>query len=125
MRVFKIPDGQGGISYQVQTPDGQWHLTDENGNFLSEQPAEASAGESPTRPAVSRRKEKKEKPSEGGIVSFSMGVPKDQHRLITDYILWKRLCGGKDTMMELFISAVMDRIRKDKDFKAFRERNGL
>ena len=35
-KVFKIPDGMGGVTYQVQTPDGEWHLTDENGNFLTE-----------------------------------------------------------------------------------------
>ena len=125
MRVFKIPDGQGGISYQVQTPDGEWHITDENGNFLPEQPEEIPAVKSPGRSVISRRKEEKEKPAKGGVVNFSMGVPKEQHRLITDYILWKRLCTGKGSMVELFLSAVMDHIRKDKEFKAFRERNGL
>ena len=131
MRVFKIPDGQGGISYQVQTPDGVWHITDEKGNFLPDQPAEephlpveASAEESPARPALSRRRGK-EKGVEDGSVHFSMSVPKDQHRIINSYILWQRLCTGKGSMIELFLSAVMDHIRKDKEFKAFRERNGL
>ena len=34
MKVFKIPDGNGNIRYRVQTPDGVWHDTDEDGNYL-------------------------------------------------------------------------------------------
>ena len=36
MKVFKIPDGNGNIIFKVQTPDGQWHETDEQGNFSLE-----------------------------------------------------------------------------------------
>ena len=36
LKVFKIPNGMGGITYQVQTPDGEWHLTDESGNYISQ-----------------------------------------------------------------------------------------
>ena len=36
MKVFKIPDDDGNITYRVQTPDGVWHDTDELGNFLPE-----------------------------------------------------------------------------------------
>ena len=36
MKIFKIPDDDGNITYRVQTPDGVWHDTDELGNFLPE-----------------------------------------------------------------------------------------
>ncbi len=131
-RVFKIPDGQGGISYQVQTPDGQWHITDEEGNFLPEQTSETpqlkedgSAGDSFPLSKGSRRRRKKETIGDDGYVNFSMALSREQHRLISDYILWKRLCTGKGTMAELFISAVISHIRKDKEFKLFKERNGF
>ena len=131
-RVFKIPDGQGGISYQVQTPDGQWHITDEEGNFLPEQTPEATPHREDTpventgiQSRESKRRKRKEKTCDDGLAYFSMALPKEQHRLISDYVLWKRLCTGKGTMAELILSAVISHIRKDREFKLFKERNGL
>ena len=47
LKVYKIPDLKGGITYQVQTPDGQWHLTDKDGNFLSQKEEKPNADSSP------------------------------------------------------------------------------
>ena len=37
MKIFEIPDKNGKITYRVQTPDGVWHNTDKEGNFLPEE----------------------------------------------------------------------------------------
>ena len=88
-RVFKIPDGDGGILYRVQTPDGRWHETDEKGNILPGEGGGAGDGtESPSGaaapgPAIPKGR-RKGKPSpaakEGSHVNFSIHFTKEEYR---------------------------------------------
>ena len=74
-KVFKIPDGKGGIIYQIQTPDGQWHDTDEAGNIL-EKPdpvREDGAPLSQKCPKGERKKAKRNaSPKDRSAVNFNL-----------------------------------------------------
>lgn len=56
LRVFKFPDKNGNITYQVQTPEGEWHLTDEKGNFLPKEKEKEQEMETQDNPISVARK---------------------------------------------------------------------
>ena len=102
-KVFKIPDGNGGFTFQIQTPDGKWHITDENGVPLPEEiiqePSATSAPEVPDRPRPKRSRKKAISPAdELPYVQFSM-------------------------RSELLLHAGMEVIRKDREYREFLKKN--
>ena len=79
-KVFKIPDGKGGFTYQIQTPDGKWHITDENGNPIPEKkdvPAEMAPAVPATPKTRKTRKKTPVPPDELSFVQFGLKIPKE------------------------------------------------
>lgn len=73
LKVFKIPNGMGGITYQVQTPDGEWHLTDESDNYISQkkdEPISPAAEESSQYGLVGKRGRRSRKKCYGAKTSL-------------------------------------------------------
>ena len=131
-RVFKIPDGDGGILYRVQTPDGRWHETDEKGNILpgdgggagdgTESPSEAAA----PGPAIPKGR-RKGKPSpaarEGSHVNFSIHFTKEEYREFSDYIHWRCLFRESCTKASFLLRLALEAVRRDGEYREFRRRN--
>lgn len=108
MKVFKIPDGEGGIRYRVQTPDGQWHDTDENGTPLKKNIER-----------ISRNPKKRKDSSSCQTISFSFRNPED-FDLLESYCLFRtqnerRRYSRSEIIVELLTGA----IRKDKEFSQY------
>lgn len=127
-KVFKIPDGKGGVTFQVQTPDGRWHITDENGNLLPEE--EQNKSSAPETPPVMTGREKRhtrKKPArslqELSFVHFSMNIPKEDYKEFSDYVHWRSIFKGACTRYQVLLDAVQEVIRKDKEYKEFLKKN--
>jgi len=109
MRVFKIPDGKGGITYIVQTPDGAWHDTDEQGNFLPELPKE-------------KKRERCKQPSKSeGRINLGVAFTPEEYKDFSDYINWRCIFKEKCTKGPFLVKMVKEIIRKDKEYMAFRK----
>ena len=108
LRVFKIPDGQGGIIYQVQTPDGQWHDTDENGTPLKKSPRNSS-----------RNTDRNKEPSACQTVSFSFRNPED-FDLLESYCFFRTQHDRRRySRSEIIVELLTGAIRKDKEFSQY------
>ncbi len=108
LRVFKIPDGQGGIIYQVQTPDGQWHDTDENGTPLKKKADH-----------LSRSTDKGNDPSSCQTVSFSFRNPED-FDLLESYCFFRTQHDRRRySRSEIIVELLTGAIRKDKEFSQY------
>lgn len=109
MKVFKIPDENGGIIYKVQTPDGVWHVTDEQGNFLTESPTE-------------NKRERHKKPSKSeGRINLGVAFTPEEYKDFSDYINWRCIFKEKCTKGPFLVKMVKEIIRKDKEYMAFRK----
>ena len=131
MKVFKIPDGNGNIIFKVQTPDGQWHETDEQGNFLPEveAPAETeSALQSPVRKDEPVPKEKNKASTQARhadgaqFVSLGIRISKDDEKEISDYIHWRCMFKEKCTRASFILKLCLDAIRRDREYREFRKK---
>ena len=127
-KVFKIPDGNGGFSFQIQTPDGKWHITDENGVPIQEEgspePPASSSTEVADRPRQKRPGKKAPSPAaELPYVQYSMKIPKEEYRLLSSYVFWRNLTKGECSRSELLLRAGMEVIRKDREFREFLKKN--
>lgn len=125
-KVFKIPDGKGGITYQIQTLDGKWHITDENGNPIPER-KEAPAEAAPEVPATPKTRKSRKKtpvpPDELSFVQFSMKIPKEEHKVLSAYIHWWNLSKGPLTRGEFLLQLGLEAVRRDKEYKEFLKKN--
>ena len=124
-RVFKIPDGQGGWKFQIQSPEGLWIDTDESGTPLTQ---DSPAGLDSPEPGPSRsQKETKKKGApyrERGFVSFSVQIPREDYKALSDYVHWRALFGDEISKGAFLLKAGLDVIRKDRDYREFRKKNG-
>ena len=125
-KVFKIPDGNGGITYQIQTPDGKWHITDENGNPIPEG-KEASAEATHEVPANVKTRKTRKKTSvpsdELSFAQFSMKIPKEEYKVLSSYIYWWNLFKGPLSRSEFLLHVGLEAVRKDKEYKEFLKKN--
>ena len=125
-KVFKIPDGKGGFTYQIQTPDGKWHITDENGNPIPER-KEAPAEAAPEVPATPKTRKSRKKtpvpPDELSFVQFSMKISKEEHKLLSSYVHWWNLSKGPLTRGEFLLQLGLEAVRRDKEYKEFLKKN--
>ena len=127
-KVFKIPDGNGGFSFQIQTPDGKWHITDENGVPIQEEgspePPASSSTEVADRPRKKRPGKKAPSPAADlPYIQFSMKIPKEEYRLLSSYVFWRNLTKGECSRSELLLRAGLEVIRKDREFREFLKKN--
>ena len=126
-KVFKIPDGKGGIIYQIQTPDGQWHDTDEAGNIL-EKPdpvREDGAPLSQKCPKGERKKAKRNaSPKDRSAVNFNLHFPEEDYKEFSDYIHWRCIFKEECTKAGFLMGLAMDIVRRDRDYREFRKKNG-
>ena len=127
-KVFKIPDGNGGFTFQIQTPDGKWHITDENGVPIQEErapePPASSSSEVADRPRQKRPGKKAPSPAAGlPYIQFSMKIPKEEYGLLSSYVFWRNLTKGECSRSELLLHAGMEVIRKDREFREFLKKN--
>lgn len=130
-KVFKIPDGNGGILYQIQTPDGKWHNTDEAGNILPEGGSSGAEGtgaerESLPEPVIPKDR-KRERPSpsskEGGYVNFSIHFSKADYKEFSDYIHWRCLFRENCSKASFLMRLALDAVQKDKEYREFKRMN--
>jgi len=127
-KVFKIPDGNGGITYQIQTPDGKWHITDKNGVPLpedkrEEEPRATAPQKIPEKPKAGRSR-KKVSPSDGlPYVQFSMKIPKEEYKVLSSYVYWWNLSKGALSRSEFLLQAGLEAVRKNKEYKEFLRKN--
>ena len=121
-KVFKIPDGMGGVTYQVQTPDGEWHLTDQNGNFLTE---DSHKEETPDVSIPKARKPRKKSPAkkDSDFVNFSLQIPKEDYRIISNYVLWMSLFKEPVSRAGFMLQTVLDAVRRDREYREFKKKN--
>lgn len=126
-KVFKIPDGNGGILYQIQTPDGQWHDTDEAGNILPKDSAQVEivSEVAPVRMAAKERgKEKTSLPSKGSShVNFSIQFSKEEYKEFSDYIHWRCLFKENCSKASFLLRLAIEAVRKDKGYQEFKRKN--
>ena len=123
LKVYKIPDLNGGITYQVQTPDGKWHLTDPQGNFLPEK-KEDTADSATSIPKEKRtRKKSPSRRKDEPYQAFSMKISKEVHKRVSDYVYWRNLYKEPCSRSSVFIDAVLEFIQKDREYREFQKRN--
>lgn len=127
-KVFKIPDGKGGVVFQIQTPDGRWHDTDEDGNILPENddPTEDVVGSEPDEspgPSIpkGRKKGMRPSPKDGDYVNFSLHFPKEAYKEFSDYIHWRCLFREPCSKSSFLMRLGLDAVGKDRDYRAFKE----
>mgnify|MGYP006916253313 CR=1 FL=1 len=133
-KVFKIPDGKGGIRYRVQTPDGIWHDTDEKGNILSENPP-SSGDETAARPASSAgevpkdvekgREKSATSHEERRYVNFSIQIRQEDYKMLSDYVHWRSLFKEECSKGGFLLKLALDTIRKDREFRDFLKNSSL
>ncbi len=123
-KVFKIPDGMGGVTYQVQTPDGEWHLTDQNGNFLTE---DSPKEETPdvSIPKARRQRRKSQKKNDSPFVNFSLQIPKEDYQTISDYVLWTCIFKEPVSRAAFMLRTALEAVRKDREYREFQKRNSM
>ena len=130
-KVFRIPDGDGGWSYRIQSRDGRWLETDESGNPL---PGNSTHGDgtpgddSDINPGTSIPKERKgrrpsNQPKDGGHVNISIRFPKEDYKELTDYIHWRCLFREPCTKASFLLRLGLDAVRKDREYRDFRKKN--
>ena len=130
MKVFKIPDGNGGIIFKVQTPDGEWHETDEQGNFLpnkEESKNDSGQEEKAAEPLIDIPKEKKKTPSAsprkaGDGINLSIRFSKEEHKELSDYIYWRCMFKGECTRASFILKLCLDAIHRDREYREFRKK---
>ena len=130
-KVFKIPDGNGGILYQIQTPDGQWHDTDEEGNILpkdsgrTEDRARTVTEVAPVRMVSKERGKEKTPPSskDGTHVNFSIHFSKEEYKEFSDYIHWRCLFRENCSKASFLLKLALEAVRKDRDYREFKRKN--
>ena len=126
-KVFKIPDGKGGIIYQIQTPDGQWHDTDKDGNLI-EKPVPSQEDETPVPlddPKGSKKKAKHiASPKDRPVVNFTLHFPAEDYKELSDYIHWRCIFKEECTKAGFLMGLAMDIVREDRDYREFRKKNG-
>ncbi len=123
-KVYKIPDGNGGITYQTQSSDGKWHITDENGNPISEECAEQDSDTNhnllKNGMKIMPRRKKNVSSADGlSYVQYSIKIPNEEYKILSSYVYWRNLVKGKISRAELLLQVCMDVIRKDKEFWEF------
>lgn len=130
-KVFKIPDGNGGILYQIQTPDGQWHDTDEAGNILPKDRGKTEDGTktvtevAPVR-MVSKERGKEKTPlssKDGTHVNFSIHFSKEEYKEFSDYIHWRCLFRENCSKASFLLKLALEAVRKDRDYREFKRKN--
>ena len=125
LKVFKIPDGKGGTAYQVQTPDGKWHPSDQAGNILSQEEQSEQAVTPVLLPKDRHTARTADAPKgDPRYGSVSIRMPKDRFDLLTKYIDWRTLYRQRCSKASFLLSCAMEVIRKDKDFKEFLNEHG-
>ena len=123
-KVFKIPDGMGGVTYQVQTPDGEWHLTDEDGNFLSENPPKEETPEVSI-PKARKTKKKSSSKKDSDFVNFSLQIPKEDYKTISDYVLWTCIFKEPVSRAAFMLRTALEAVHKDREYREFQKRNSM
>lgn len=123
-KVFMIPDGMGGVTYQVQTPDGEWHLTDPNGNFLTEDSPKEETPDVPI-PKARRQRRKSQKKNDSPFVNFSLQIPKENYQTISDYVLWTCIFKEPVSRAAFMLRAALEAVRKDREYREFQKRNSM
>ena len=133
-KVFKIPDGEGGIRYRIQTPDGLWHDTDENGNLLGEDSGNAEdkhqaeapspVSKSPT-PKVRSLPAKQTAEKSRRYVNFSIQISQEDYKLLSDYVHWRSLFKQECSKGGFLLKLGLDTIRKDREFREFLSKQGF
>ena len=127
-KVFKIPDGEGGTRYRIQTPDGLWHDTDESGNLLGEDPVKTEEKQqagmpSPVSisPTPKGRSRPVKQPDEKGrrYVNFSIQISQEDYKLLSDYVHWRSLFKEECSRGGFLLKLGLDTIRKDREFRDF------
>ena len=113
MKVFKIPDDDGNIHYRVQTPDGVWHDTDKDGNFLPQRSLYPND-------VVQEHKSHKPPKSEGRI-NLGVAFSQEEYKVFSEYIHWRCLFKEECSKGPFLVRLVLDVIRKDKEYRAFRD----
>lgn len=113
MKVFKIPDDDGNIHYRVQTPDGVWHDTDKDGNFLPQVSLNTSS--------VMQEHKSRRSPKSEGRVNLGVAFSPEEYKAFSDYIHWRCLFKEECSKGPFLVKLVMDVIRKDKEYRAFRD----
>ena len=127
MKIFEIPDKNGKITYRVQTPDGVWHNTDKEGNFLPEAeedaPREKDDSSHRSSPLKKRRGgEESRVPSNSKKTAIiTLHFTMEDYELFSNYIRWRCLYREECSRSSFAAKLILEAIRKDKDFKAFKE----
>lgn len=130
MKVFKIPDGKGGIIFKVQTPDGEWHETDEQGNFLpvKEEP-QAGSGQEAHAPGPSQgipKEKKRTSPGRSrkdeGSVNLSVRFSKEEYKELSDYVYWRCIYKEVCSKASFLLNLGLDAISKDREYREFRKK---
>ena len=129
MKVFKIPDDNGVITYRVQTPDGVWHDTDELGNFLPEgsEAPRKEPGETEVIPVPSVQAEKtreKTRPPQKDRVYVNVGVrfSEEEYNEFSEYIYWRCYFKEKCSKGSFLTKLALDAVRKDREYREFRKK---
>ena len=116
VKVFKLPDGNGGTRYRIMTPSGEWLDTDESGTPLKEKtapsPGDMSRKESPAR-------KKSGKARDGVFMSIKMS--QEDYDLLTKYIYWSSLQREPISRSGLAYRLLMAHISKDREFQEYRK----
>ncbi len=125
-KVFKIPDGKGSFTYQIQTSDGKWHITDKIGNPIPER-KELPAEIAPKVPATPKTRKSSKKtpipPGELPYVQFGMRIPKEEHKVFSTYVYWWNLSKGPLSRTEFLLQAGLEAVRRDKEYQEFLKKN--
>ena len=130
-KVFKIPDGNGGITYQIQTPDGQWHETDESGNPIPKAGGQTDRAAdqdpvAPNNPSIQKDKRRRRPttPSkDGDHVNVSIRFPKEEYKEFSDYIHWRCLFRESCTKTSFLLRLGLEAVRKDREYREFKKKN--
>ena len=119
VKVFRIPDGNGGTKYQIMNPDGSWTDTDAEGTPLTEQQgSEANVPPSGESVPVSSARKKKKARSEG-YVYMSVKMTQEDYDLLSKYIYWSSLQREPLSRCSLAYRLLMEKIRKDREFQQY------
>lgn len=121
-RVFKLPDGKGGFNYQVQTPEGEWYLTDENGNPLPEEKPKEEVPEVFI-PKIKRQRKKAPSQKDATYVNFSLQIPKEDYRVISSYVHWRSLFKDECSRSSFILRSALEAVRRDREYREFMKRN--
>jgi len=123
-KVFKIPDGKGGMTYQIQTPSGEWRFTDEAGNILPDQEADDKAApEFPIPKAKRQARKAAASIKDSRFAHFSMKIPKEDYDIIKAYVYWQCRYHNECSRGAFILRCAMDVIRKDHEYREYVKKN--